>query len=71
MIAIIDYNAGNLRSVEGAVKKLGFACPVTQRREEVLSSERVIFAGVGRTGKALSLNLHAYRLQNGRELLRR
>jgi len=29
MIAIIDYEAGNLRSVELAVKKLGFACTVT------------------------------------------
>ncbi len=54
MIAIIDYEAGNLRSVELAVKKLGFACTVTQRREEILSSERVIFPGVGAAGKAMS-----------------
>ena len=54
MIAIIDYKAGNLRSVELAVKKLGFACTVTQRREEILSSERVIFPGVGAAGKAMA-----------------
>ena len=71
MIAIIDYKAGNLRSVGDAVKRLGFACLVTQRWEEVLSSEKVIFPGVGRTGKALSLNLQAYRLRNSRDLLRR
>ncbi|MBE9581259.1 MAG: imidazole glycerol phosphate synthase subunit HisH [Proteobacteria bacterium] len=54
MIAIIDYEAGNLKSVERAVKRLGFACRVTQRREEILESERVIFPGVGAAGKAMA-----------------
>jgi len=54
MIAIIDYEAGNLRSVELSVERLGFACTVTQRREEMLSSERVILPGVGAAGKAMA-----------------
>ncbi len=54
MIAIIDYKAGTLKSVERAVKKLGFVCRVTQRREEILKSERIIFPGVGAAGKAMA-----------------
>ncbi|MBW1793760.1 MAG: imidazole glycerol phosphate synthase subunit HisH [Deltaproteobacteria bacterium] len=54
MIAIIDYKAGNLMSVKRAVEKLGFACLVTQRQEEILNSERVIFPGVGAAGKAMA-----------------
>ena len=54
MIAIIDYRAGNLMSVERAVKKLGFACRITQRQEEILGSERIIFPGVGAAGKAMA-----------------
>jgi glutamine amidotransferase len=53
MIAIIDYKAGNLKSVERAVKNLGFDCLVTQRKEEILDSQRVIFPGVGAAGKAM------------------
>lgn len=54
MIAIIDYRAGNLRSVELAVKKLGFPCRVTHSREEISGSDRVIFPGVGAAGKAMA-----------------
>jgi glutamine amidotransferase len=54
MIAIVDYKAGNLRSVELAVKKLGSPCRVTQRPEEISNSERVIFPGVGAAGQAMA-----------------
>lgn len=54
MIAIVDYKAGNLRSVELAVQKLGFPCRVTQRPEEIRDSERIIFPGVGAAGKAMA-----------------
>ncbi len=53
MIAIIDYKAGNLSSVERALKKLGYECLITQRREEILNCERIIFPGVGAAGKAM------------------
>ena len=53
MIAIIDYKAGNLRSVALALKKLGFPCSVTQQQEEIASCDKVIFPGVGAAGKAM------------------
>jgi glutamine amidotransferase len=54
MIAIIDYKAGNLRSVERALKKLGFACCITHDRDDVLNAKRIIFPGVGAAGKAIA-----------------
>ncbi|HOO44854.1 MAG TPA: imidazole glycerol phosphate synthase subunit HisH, partial [Deltaproteobacteria bacterium] len=53
MIAIIDYQAGNLRSVERALKNLGQDCIITGDRSEILSAERAIFPGVGAAGKAM------------------
>jgi len=52
MISIIDYKAGNLKSVERAVNKLGFSCKITQKKDEIINSERIIFPGVGAAGKA-------------------
>lgn len=54
MIAIIDYKAGNLKSVERALKKLGFSCLITQDKDKILASDRVIFPGVGAAGKAVA-----------------
>lgn len=53
MIAIIDYEAGNLASVERVVKKFGFECKITQDSKEVLRADRIIFPGVGAAGKAM------------------
>jgi len=47
MIAIIDYGAGNLRSVANAVKKLGYHPRVTSTPDEVLDAVAVILPGVG------------------------
>ena len=47
MIAIIDYGAGNLTSVERAVAYLGYDGKITADLEVVLSSDKVIFPGVG------------------------
>ena len=54
MIAIIDYKAGNLRSVERALRMLGFSCKVTRDKEEISDSDKIIFPGVGAAGKALA-----------------
>jgi glutamine amidotransferase len=54
MIAIVDYKAGNLRSVELAIKKIGSPCRVTNRPEEISQGEKIIFPGVGAAGKAMS-----------------
>ena len=47
MIAIIDYGAGNLTSVERAVTYLGYDGKITADAETILTSEKVIFPGVG------------------------
>lgn len=55
MISIIDYRAGNLTSVERALKHLGVPCRITEKPREIASSERVIFPGVGAAGKAMEI----------------
>ena len=47
MIAIIDYEAGNLTSVARALTHLGYKNEITSTAETILSAERIIFPGVG------------------------
>ena len=56
--AIIDYDAGNIRSVEKAIRYLGKDAVVTADRETILSADRVILPGVGAFGDAMG-RLHA------------
>lgn len=53
MIAIIDYDAGNLKSVEKAFGALGQACVVTRDHDEIRRAEKVILPGVGSFGTAM------------------
>ena len=53
MIAIVDYKAGNLTSVQLALKRLGRESVITGEAEEILSAERVVFPGVGAMGAAM------------------
>jgi len=53
MIAIIDYDAGNLTSVRRALTHLGHDSVITRDPARVLAAERVIFPGVGAAGKAM------------------
>ena len=53
MISIIDYKAGNLTSVERALKKLSIPCRITGDPKLILHSDRVIFPGVGAAGEAM------------------
>ncbi len=53
MIAIIKYNAGNIRSVQNALLRLGHNCIITDDKEEILKAEKVIFPGVGEAGSAM------------------
>lgn len=61
MIAIIDYDAGNIKSVEKALKYLGEEVTVTRDREEILAADGVILPGVGAFGDAME-KLHSYGL---------
>lgn len=51
--AIIKYNAGNIRSVQFALDRLGVNGIVTDNPEEILSADRVIFPGVGEASTAM------------------
>lgn len=53
MVAIIDYDAGNIKSVEKALKRLGQEVKVTRDREEILYADKVILPGVGSFGDAM------------------
>lgn len=61
MIAIIDYDAGNIKSVEKALQKLGADVVITKDPETILQAEKVILPGVGAFGDAMA-NLHKYGL---------
>ena len=53
MVAIIDYGAGNIKSVENAVRYLGHEALLTRDREQILSADHVILPGVGAFGDAM------------------
>lgn len=53
MIAIIDYDAGNMKSVEKALQFLGEEPVITRDREIILSADGVILPGVGKFGDAM------------------
>lgn len=63
MIAIIDYDAGNLKSVEKALDFLGEDTVISRDRDEILSADRVILPGVGSFGDAMA-KLKSYNLIN-------
>lgn len=54
MIAIIDYDAGNLKSVEKALALLGQESVITRDRQEIFGADKVILPGVGAFGDAMS-----------------
>ena len=53
MIAIIDYDAGNLRSVENALLFLGETPVITRDRNNLLKADKIILPGVGSFGDAM------------------
>ncbi|MDY3248751.1 MAG: imidazole glycerol phosphate synthase subunit HisH [Candidatus Choladocola sp.] len=61
MIAIIDYDAGNLKSVEKAFDYLGEKTVITRDKREILGADRVVLPGVGAFGDAMG-KLHQYQL---------
>lgn len=63
MIAIIDYDAGNLKSVEKALKCLNEDVVISRDRDEILAASKVILPGVGSFGDAMD-KLHKFNLVN-------
>lgn len=54
MISIIDYGAGNLKSVEKALASMHEECIITRKFDEILGADRVILPGVGAFGDAMA-----------------
>lgn len=61
MIAMIDYDAGNIKSVEKALQKLGAEVVITKDAKTILQADKVILPGVGAFGDAMA-NLKKYGL---------
>lgn len=53
-VAIIKYNAGNIQSVDYALKRLGIEASVTADHQEIQSADRVIFPGVGEASTTMA-----------------
>lgn len=54
MITIVDYNAGNLRSVKRACDAVGIGSQLTNDPDAVINAERIIFPGVGNAASAIT-----------------
>lgn len=63
MIAIIDYDAGNIKSVEKAMSYLGQEAVITRDRDVINASDKVILPGVGAFGDAMQ-KIKEYHLTN-------
>ncbi len=53
MITIVDYQMGNLHSVQKAFERVGYAVRVCQRAEEIAAAEKLVLPGVGAFGRAM------------------
>jgi imidazole glycerol-phosphate synthase subunit HisH len=53
MIAILKYNAGNIKSVQNALTRLGYESIITDDPVELKNADKVIFPGVGEAGSAM------------------
>ena len=58
-ITLLDYGAGNVRSVRNAIKKLGFTVTDAKTPADILAAEKLIFPGVGSFGSAMQ-RLHQF-----------
>ena len=54
MLVIIDYGAGNLRSVYNAVSKLGYEARLTRSPDDIIAADTVILPGVGAGGDTMA-----------------
>ncbi len=61
MITLLDYGAGNVRSVINAIESLGEAVKIVATADDILSAEKLVFPGVGAFGNMMAiLNRKAY-----------
>jgi glutamine amidotransferase/cyclase len=55
MITLLDYGAGNVRSVVNAIESLGETVKIVNRAEDILSAEKLVFPGVGAFGSMINI----------------
>jgi glutamine amidotransferase len=63
VIAILDYRAGNLTSVERALRHIGADCEITDDHDKIRRADRIVFPGVGAAGASME-NLRALGLDD-------
>jgi glutamine amidotransferase len=54
-IVIIDYGAGNIQSVKFAIQRLGYEAVLSNKKEEIIAADKVIFPGVGEASNAMKM----------------
>ncbi len=52
-LVIIDYGAGNIKSIQFSLKRLGYDALLSNNKEEILNADKVIFPGVGEASNAM------------------
>lgn len=52
-VTLLDYGAGNIQSVQFALERLGVNAVLSNNKEEILSSDKIIFPGVGQASQAM------------------
>ena len=67
MIAIIDYDAGNIKSVEKAFQYIGEDTVVSRDKEVILSADKVVLPGVGSFGDAMDFSFYSKAVMKLRE----
>ena len=55
MITLLDYGAGNVRSVINAIESLGETVKIVARGEDILAAEKLVFPGVGAFGNMMGI----------------
>ncbi len=55
MITLLDYGAGNVRSVINAIESLGETVKTVARGEDILAAEKLVFPGVGAFGNMMRI----------------
>jgi len=54
-VTLLDYGAGNIRSIKNAIKKLGYSINDVESPKDILSAQKLIFPGVGAFGQAMDI----------------
>jgi glutamine amidotransferase/cyclase len=55
MITLLDYGAGNVRSVTNAIERLGETVKVAGGAEDIMAAEKLVFPGVGAFGSMMDI----------------